>query len=59
MSVLSFYYLNPRLSEIKMISPKLKGLNQLLSQYTIRNQLPKIKLSASTTVHDVIGYSVK
>ena len=32
------------------------GFNWLLSQCTVRDQLPVMKLSASTTIHDVIGY---
>ena len=32
------------------------GFNWLLSQRTVRNQLPVIKLSASATRRDVIGY---
>ena len=32
------------------------GFNWLLSQCTVRNQLPVIKLSASATIRDVIGY---
>ena len=32
------------------------GLNWLLSQCTVHNQLPVIKLSASATIRDVIGY---
>ena len=32
------------------------GFNWLLSQCTVHNQLPVIKLSASATIRDVIGY---
>ena len=32
------------------------GFNWLLSQCTVRNQLPVIKPSASTSIRDVIGY---
>ena len=32
------------------------GFNWLLSQCTVRNQLPVIKHSASATIRDVIGY---
>ena len=32
------------------------GFNWLLSQCTVSNQLPVIKLSTSATRHDVIGY---
>ena len=31
------------------------GFNWLLSQCTVRNQIPVIKLSASATIRDVIG----
>ena len=32
------------------------GFNWLLSQGIVRNQLPVVKPSASTTICDVIGY---
>ena len=32
------------------------GFNRLLSQCTVCDRLPVIKLSASATIHDVIGY---
>ena len=32
------------------------GFTLVLSQCTVRNQLPVIKPSASATIHDVIGY---
>ena len=32
------------------------GFNWLLSQCTVHNQLPVIKLSASATIRDAIGY---
>ena len=32
------------------------GFNWLLSQCTVCNQLPVLKLSAPATIHDVIGY---
>ena len=32
------------------------GFNWLLSQCTVRNQLPVIKPSATATIRDVIGY---
>ena len=32
------------------------GFTWLLSQCTVHNQLPIIKLSASASIHDVIGY---
>ena len=35
------------------------GFNWLLSQCTVRNQLPVIKLLTSTTIRDVIGYFCK
>ena len=39
-----------------MISPEWTGFNWLLSQCTIRNQLPVIKQAVSATIQDSIGY---
>ena len=40
-----------------MISPECTGFNWLLPQCNkLRNRFPVIKLSASTSIRDIIGY---